>query len=333
MPINRTNSEGANVSTMVIWALLAAAIIVFATLAYRGLIAFARYRSVAVAKTSITPGATISRLTGSAAGIPSADRDPAHFGQYNAVGGGGAGVGLIGGPLLTNAQAASFVVPTQKSTVELSIPCNGCGNSKIPNGLANAAANNYFNFIASTNPSSYLFQLQAKDGFWTTASPWGGVSALIDGACPMENPTTAEILQWAANKWGISPLLLYAVATQEGDWDNTTVGDDGCSGGVCQIADRNTSLRPEHAFAGFAGAGSMLARESTCFNADFFAAHTYAAFHGLTGECPAGDIGAAIQTWAVGESKASGSYTKLLYSHIDNRLWMSMYFQGQAVAY
>src|SRR5262249_55085448 len=52
---------------------------------------------------AVPPGATISGLTGSAAGIPGADTNPADYGQYNAPGGWGDGMGLIGGPLLTDA--------------------------------------------------------------------------------------------------------------------------------------------------------------------------------------------------------------------------------------
>src|SRR6266567_5609648 len=64
---------------------------------------------------SVVRGATIFGLTGSAAGIAGADTNPAHYGQYNAPGGIGGGYGLIGGPLLDDTQAASFVKPTQKS--------------------------------------------------------------------------------------------------------------------------------------------------------------------------------------------------------------------------
>jgi hypothetical protein len=277
-------------------------------------------------------GATIPGLTGSAAGIPWADTNPADYGQYNAPGGWGNGMGLIGGPLLTDAQAASFVVPAQKSTVELSLPCTWCGDYYTPDGASNSAEDNYFNSIASTNPSNYLYQLGASNGFWATASSWGGVSSRIDGACPMANPTTAEVVQWAANKWGINPILLYAEATEEGGWDQNTVGDVGLTAGVLQIADRDSSAQPYHAFAGFAGAGSMLARENTCFNADFFAAHLYAAFHGLTGECPAGDIGTAIETWW-GPATSAGGYTALVYQKINTQLWVPLWFQNQQVPY
>jgi hypothetical protein len=281
---------------------------------------------------AVTSRATIPALTGSASGIPGADTNPADYGQYNAPGGSGDGMGLIGGPLLTDAQAASFVVPTKKSTPELSLPCTWCGNKYTPNGPANAAADNYYNNIASTNPSNYLYQLQAPDGFWATAASWGGVSARIDGACPMANPTTAEVLQWAANKWGVNPLLMYAEASEEGGWDQLALGDDGCTSGVCQVADRNSSLHPYHAFPGFAGAGSMLSRENTCFNADFFAAHLYAAFRGWTGECPGGDIGTAIETWWSAATSA-GIYTSKVYEQINDQLWVPLYFQSQPVPY
>lgn len=271
---------------------------------------------------SVTPGATIDGLTGSGANIAGADINPAHYGQYNAPGGDGDGIGLIGGPLLDDVQAASFVIATQKSSIETGVT-----------GPANEAENSYFNYIASTNPSDYLYQLNASDGFYAAyaGSSWQAEVDRIDGACPLANPTTAEVLQWAANKWGINPLLLYAEATQDGNWDNTALGDDGCSSGVCQVADRNSSSHPQHAFPGFAGAGAMLARENTCFNADFFAAHLYAAFHGLTGECPAGDIGAAIQTWLVGYTFTAGDYTTELYNIITSQAWIWGYFNGVEV--
>lgn len=144
--------------------------------------------------------------------------------------------------------------------------------------------------------------IQSKDG-GATATP-GEMSQLrIDGACPMPNPTAAEI-RWAANRWGINPLLLYTVATQEGDWENDAVSDDRCSSGSWQIADRNTSERPDHAVPGFTNVRSMFARESSALMQLF--GHTCAAFHGLTRECQR-DIGAAIQTWVVSQTKRSGS--------------------------
>ncbi|HJU28492.1 MAG TPA: hypothetical protein VJ718_04950, partial [Candidatus Binataceae bacterium] len=72
---------------------------------------------------------------------------------------------------------------------------------------------------------------------------------------------------------------------------------------------------------------------NTCFNADFYAAHLWAAFQGFTGECPAGDIGAAIQTWYSGSASAAGSYTASVYNHLTAQDWISIYFNGVAVPY
>jgi hypothetical protein len=279
--------------------------------------------TVTVANNSVTPGAIISGLTGSAGAIWWADTNPAHYGQYNAPGGNRDGMGLIGGPLLNDLQAASFVVPTQSSSIETGV-----------NGPANQAANNYFNNIAATNPSSYLDQLNANNGLYAAyvGSSFQAEIDRIDGACPLANPTTAEVLQWAANKWGINPLLLYADAANESGWDQTAIGDSGLSAGVFQVADRNSNARPYHAFPGFDGAGSMLARENTCFNADFFGAWVFASFHGIVGS-PGGDIGVAIQSWYSGSATSAGSYTFSFDSILNNNSWIPWYFNGTPVAY
>jgi hypothetical protein len=259
-------------------------------------------------------GPQIPGLTGDASAIQGADTNPADFGNYPA------GNGLIGGPLLNDLQAAERVVPTQKSNIETG-----------PDAAANAAANNYFELNAISNPTDYLNQLHS---LWSAYADrgWYQVIERVDGACPMTNPTTAMVAQWAANKWGINPLLLYAEATNESHWDQTGLGDAGCSSGILQVADCNNAQKPNHAFPGFSGAGANLARENTCFNADFYAAHLWAAFHGLTGETPAGDIGAAIQSWDTGNAPTAGSYTAQIYNILSNQGWISA-FNGASVPF
>jgi hypothetical protein len=263
------------------------------------------------------------------------DTNPADFGKYDAAGGAGPdGVGLIGGPLLTDTEAAALVVSTQESTVETG-----------PNGAANEADNSYFEAVAVPNPNPYVAAVQAVWAAYpvNASAPdesYGGAALRIDGACPMSNPTTAEVLQWAANKWGINPILLYAEATQEGNWDQTTEGDcgestcdaaDGLSSGVLQVGDRNTTARPYHAFPGLSsGLGDELDRENTCYNADYYAAYEWATFNGLTGFAPAGDIGAAIQSWYQGNTTGAGTYTTSVYDHITSGDWIDLYFDGVA---
>ena len=262
----------------------------------------------------VTPGATIAGMDGSPSGISWADSNPGDYGNYWAWGGGYA---LIGGPLLNNWQAASFVKATQKSAIEWG-----------GNGWANAQANNYFNSIASSNQGYYWYQINA----FRSAYQWSSMQAeanRIDGACPIANPTTAEAIQWAGNKWGINPIVMYAEATVESGWDETAVGDNGSSSGLFQVADRNAW----HAFPGFDGGGSMLARENSCFNADFWAGRLFAAFNGITGQSPAGDIGSAIESWYQGWATAPGGYSAYVYSMMDNQQWSSWYFWGAWVPY
>jgi hypothetical protein len=276
---------------------------------------------------SVSPGATIAGLTGSAANISGADTNPGDYGQYNAPGGFEVGYGLIGGPLLNDQQAASFVVATPRSDIELSLPCHSAGIYWTPNGSDNAAANNYFNNIAATDPGDYQYQLS---GFYTAyvGSSWQAVADRIDGACPMANPTTAEVLQWAGNKWGVNPLLMYAGTSGESEWDQTSIGDNGQSSGLFQIADRGAT----HAFPGFSGSGSMLARENSCFNADFYAAYMYAAFNGLIGGTGGGNIGTAVQSWGYGPTTSPGGYSDYIFSAISTT-WWAVLFDGIAIPY
>jgi hypothetical protein len=275
----------------------------------------------------------IASLTGDASKISGADTNIAHFGTYSGTGNTGAGYSLIGGPLLTDEQAASFVKPTQQSIVETD--STACITSTTADcfgptmATSNAHQNSYFMNVAVPNSANYLPQLNSFYSAYVGSS-WQMVADRIDGACPMTNPTTAEILQWAANKWGINPILYYAEAVQEGNWNQVTLGDYGTSSGVLQLADLNTTQKPNHAFPGFAGLGADLSRQNTCFNADFYGAHLYASWKGLNGEVTNGDIGTAIQSWYQGAAAAPGTYTSSVYSFIDGQTWVSMYFNNIA---
>jgi hypothetical protein len=194
---------------------------------------------------------------------------------------------------------------------------------------SNAYQKSYFMNVAVPNAANYLAQLNSFYSAYVGSS-WQTVADRIDGACPMTNPTTAEILQWAAIKWGINPILYYAEGVQEGDWNQVSLGDYGTSSGVLQLADLNNAQKPNHAFPGFSGLGANLGRQNTCFNADFYGAHLYASWKGLNGEVTNGDIGTAIQSWYQGASAAPGTYTASVYSIIDGQNWVSMYFNNIA---
>ena len=273
------------------------------------------------------------------------DINPADYGHYNAPGGTLAGIGVIGGPLLDDLQAAQKVVVTQKSAVEINARCLGSGASDqppCPHGAQNTAANNYFEGAAVPNPSDYKSQLNSFYTEWSGgAGTFGGAVGRIDGACPLVNPTTAEVLQWAANKWGINPLLLYAEAVQEGQWDNLALGDYyngiGTSSGLLQVADRQLPGQPPHAWPGFNGASANLSRENSCFNADFYSAIMWAAFAGQLGQgpqTPPANIGAAVQAWYAGfwGTTGPGGYSDSVGAHLTHQDWKD-FFQDQPVPY
>ncbi|MBV9481548.1 MAG: hypothetical protein JO249_12475 [Acidobacteria bacterium] len=210
--------------------------------------------------------------------------------------------GLIGGPPMSDQAAAAAVVPTPRSSVELG-----------PNGAANEAANSYYYRISQTDPASYAAQLAA----WHAAYPANSVWQRVDGACNLgANPTTAEVLQWAGNKWGISPQLMYAEATVEGDWNMLAVGDAGGSHGLLQVNDR-VANRPggqNHAAPGFNGAGANLAQENSCFNADVYGARAYASYQQSHNEA------GAIQQW-FNLQNSPGPYSQKVCSTLQSQGW------------
>lgn len=298
----------------------------------------------ATAVTAVSLGPKIAGLDGSASALRgSPDTNIRHYGNYNAPGGSLAGMGLIGGPLLTDLQAAQEVVATQRSDIETNAHCDtpvAPDALPCPHGALNAAANNYFEGFAVRNRSNYLAQLSNFHSAWP-AKDWGVIASgsvdRIDGACPLVNPTTAEVLQWAANKWGINPILMYAETSQEGKWDNTELGDVadgiGTSSGLMQVSDRNTASNPSHSFPGFTGISANLARQNSCFNADVYAAHLWATFNGYA-PIPGRNIGWAIETWYEGfNAKGPGAYTQAIRNHLISADWRNLYFQGQPVAY
>jgi Right handed beta helix region len=223
-------------------------------------------------------GPQISELTG--APIPPADTSPSA-----AVGNCPAGL-ITGNGEVDDLQAAQEITPTQKSTVETG-----------PTANPNAAANNYFELNGLSNPSSYLTQL---DNFWASygCPDSGAWQCRVDGACPIDNATTADALQWAANKWGLQPDLLYAAATQIGNWQQYSANTSAsCSSGVLQVADCNSSSQTS--------ASAQLAAENTCFDADLWAGDVWASYNGLNPDAPGNNVAVAIQSSYSGQASAT----------------------------
>lgn len=92
---------------------------------------------------------------------------------------------------------------------------------------------------------------------WTAKRSW--VTGRYTG-------TTNQIFIWAGCKWGVDSDLLRAVAVQESDWRQDTVGDDGGSFGIMQIKDHYADGAP-------AWGGYPATLSATALNVDFYAAY------------------------------------------------------------
>jgi len=175
-----------------------------------------------------------------------------------------------------------------------------------------------FNDSANTQANNTRPDPSQLAEFHANGAPW---QQNVDGQCPT-GLTTGEVLQWAANKWGLNPSLLYSEASVETGWNQAAAGD--CVNGVCgshgllQVPD--VASRPNH--ADNALAGLRLASESTCFNADYYAARLYATYHGeIQGQVtPPGNVAAAIQAWYQGPygARGPGAYSAKVCGNLNN---------------
>jgi autotransporter family porin len=85
--------------------------------------------------------------------------------------------------------------------------------------------------------------------------------------------TTDQIFSWAGCKWGLNADVLRAVAAQESDWEQGTVGDGGASFGIMQVKDHYPDGRP--AWGGFPDT-----LRATALNVDFYGAYVRSCIDG-----------------------------------------------------
>lgn len=227
------------------------------------------------------------------------------------------------GPLLNDRQAASVTL----ATVEM------------PNQTAfTIGANRFYQdqlYANSTNQQTWESMLQS----WRSAyanGPELTILSRVDGLCPIQDPTTAEAIQWAANKWGFNPAYGYAEAGDEGDWHMETLGDNGTSAGIFQVADMGAN----HGWPGLVnGSNKNLDRNSTCFNADFFFATRWATLNGYEQtdsfvSCGLGAFPCMIQTWcgmSCNGPSGGASTCQPLYNDMIQTDVISGYCNGGAV--
>jgi hypothetical protein len=132
--------------------------------------------------------------------------------------------------------------------------------------------------------------------------------------------STDAIIQWAARKWGLDEDLMRAVAVQESDWRQSTVGDGGVSFGLFQV---KTQLAGSDGWPGT----DPLAREDTAFNADYYGRAIRSCFDGretwLAGSYRAGDLWGCVGWWFSGGWHDAGAqrYVREVQTWLARRIW------------
>lgn len=177
---------------------------------------------------------------------------------------------------LTDAQAAAAVVHKPETR-----PANATANSYLPTETEVAA------FKAKKNPSGQ------------TVVQYNRLQGYVSGQSHLSNPSTDDLIQWGAAKWGVPVDWLRAEYVQESNWNQSGVGDFRSGTEVCgqpSYAFANngtyTSLgitQVKHYCNESQGTGSEPLRwKSTAFNIDYQLANVRYYFDGLCSWCGTG---------------------------------------------
>ncbi len=158
--------------------------------------------------------------------------------------------------------------------------------------------------------------------------------------------TTAEILRWAACKWGINQNIVFAQAAVESWWRQTTKGDwetSGCPPGHGPGADGKPGLCPQswgilqNRYPYETSSWPGIAR-STAMNADTAYAIWRACYDGYetwlntvphVGRYHPGDAWGCVGRWFAGRwhTQPAQQYIAFVKRYLRERIWTQKYFQ------
>ncbi len=144
--------------------------------------------------------------------------------------------------------------------------------------------------------------------------------ARVTGNSTLTDPTTDELIQWTAHKWGIDEDLVRSMAVNESTWDMAMNGDGGLSWGITQV--KFASFSPCSTHPGT----HPLSRQSTSFNLDYWGAYVRAAFDGgtdwLGSGYRSGDIWGSMGAWFSGDwYSGSQGYIDSAKRHYAEKPW------------
>jgi hypothetical protein len=115
---------------------------------------------------------------------------------------------------LSDRLAASLVTPQPEVRRDNAVPYT-------VNGVRQPAANSYVPTAAQIRAF-----LAAKSNYGQTNVEFNPYYKYVDGRDGMKHPSTDDLIQWAAHKWGIPEDWLRAEYVKESYWNQFMLGDD-----------------------------------------------------------------------------------------------------------
>jgi hypothetical protein len=287
-------------------------------------------------------------------GLPAASVPAAHASQLPAAGQAGPVPGVPGSPGAAPSAAVLAEPPPHPAAVVAAAPAHFRTippGARLPSGprcaawvrarplAENKGANRHFNQVTGHGVGSQFF----PGGDDPRANRL--LAVRIDGDF---TGTTAQILRWAACKWGIDESIVFAQAAVESWWLQTTEGDWYADAGACPPghglgADGKPGLCPQsygilqnrypYEQASWPGIGS-----STAMNADTAYAIWRSCFDGYETwlnnvtrgqQYRAGDAWGCVGRWFAGRWYAGGAqqYVSRVKTYLSQRIWTQPDFQ------
>ena len=183
----------------------------------------------------------------------------------------------------------------------------------------------------------------ALNRYGETSVQWNPLYRYVDGHDKLSDPSTDDLIQWGAHKWGIPEDWLKAEYVQESHWRQSQLGDRSKVSpalfaqyplqaqipGTGEVYESMGMAQVKWVPDGSVGAGTEPLRwQSTAFNIDFQAATVRYYYDGYCGWCAGGyaagqqwnSIGAWFNPYPWGNSGRQG-YVKSVQKILSERTW------------
>ncbi len=240
----------------------------------------------------------------------------------------------------TPAEAAPTAITTWREPGSLPLPDAEAANqvaSRPENRWDNKSANHY----SPSDEELEAFRNGQRDQYGRTAVKYNPLAQYVTGGF---TGTTDEILQWAAQKWGIPEDVVRAVAVGESWWRMSQLGDP--HGGVDASAYPEQSridddsvyqslgiMQIKWTTEGLHRGTEPLRWKSTAFNVDYWAATVRYYFDGYCDWCgpdyAAGEEWESVAAWcspSPWKGEDMDAYIRYAKHNFWDRAWESRWF-------